>query len=339
MSRVVLYRFRPYLMPLLVLGVTWVVMAWISSTFRGEGSVYAVLENLPLLGLIALAIAVTMIAGELDLSVGSMAAMAGVLAVKAADHGLVPCVAWAVAVCVVVGAIQGFLIAKTAINSLVFTIGTLILLRGVTYMLSGGPNGQAPVTLEDFGVSDALLARHWVFSVSSITALVVFALVGVFLAFARAGREIYAIGGARAEAAAAGVSTTWSLTIVFAISAGCAALAGSLASLRGGSAAPENYADLLLTGVAAAALGGVSLWGGRGTVINVLIGVFILGVVTAALAARGAEGSTVQLITGALLLGVIGLEFVESRLAGRNRGRPRHPDRAPPGPAPAPEVT
>jgi ribose/xylose/arabinose/galactoside ABC-type transport system permease subunit len=326
-------------MPLLVLAVTWFVMAWTSPSFRGEGSVYAVLENLPLLGLIALAIAVTMIAGELDLSVGSMAAMAGVLAVEAAPHGLVACVAWAVAICVVVGAVQGYVIAKTGINSLVFTIGSLILLRGVTYLLSGGPNGQAPVTLEDFGVSDSLLSRHWVFSVSSITALIVFGVIGVFLTITRYGREIYAIGGARAEAVAAGVSTTRSMTIVFAISGGCAALAGSLASLRGGSAAPENYADLLLTGVAAAALGGISLWGGRGTVINVLIGVFTLGVVTAALAARGAQGSTVQLITGALLLGVIGLEFMESRIAGRIHPWRRRGRSGPTASGPAPETT
>jgi ribose/xylose/arabinose/galactoside ABC-type transport system permease subunit len=335
---VVAYRVRPYLMPLLVLVVTWVAMAWISPSFRGEGSVYAVLENLPLLGLIALAISVTMIAGELDLSVGSMAAMAGVLGVEAAGHGLVQCISWAVAICVVVGAVQGLIIAWTGINSLVFTIGTLILLRGVTYLLSGGPNGQAPVTLEDFSVSDALLAKHWIFSVSSIVALVVFAVIGLFLALTRAGREIYAIGGARPEAVAAGVSTTRSMTIVFGVSGGCAALAGSLASLRGGSAAPENYGDLLLTGVAAAALGGVSLWGGRGTVFNVLIGVFVLGVVTAGLAARGAEGSTVQLITGALLLGVIALEFLDARIAGRLQAR-SHSGPGTASPAPASETT
>ena len=331
MRGVIGFRVRPYVMPLLVLVVTWIAIAWSSPSFRGEGSVYAVLENLPLLGLIALAIAVTMIAGELDLSVGSMAAMSGVLAVEAAGHGLVASVMWAVAICTLVGAVQGLVIAKTGINSLVFTIGTLILIRGAAYLLSGGPNGQAPVTLDDFGVSDSLLAQHWVFSVSSIVALVMFGVVGLFLAFARAGREIYAIGGSRPEAVAAGVSTTRSLTVVFAVSAGCAGLAGALASLRGGSAAPENYGDLLLTGVAAAALGGVSLWGGRGTVLNVLIGVFVIGVVTAGLAARGSEGSTVQLITGALLLGVIALEFLEGRIA--RRIGPRLDSR--PGPPPA----
>lgn len=335
MANAALLRLRPYVVPLAVLAVTWGIMGWTTPEFRGEGSVYSVLEGLTLLGLVALGIGVTMIAGELDLSVGSMAAMAGVIAVEASGWGLIPCVLYATAICTAVGAVQGGVIARTGINSLVFTIGTLILLRGITYMLSGGPNGQAPVSLEDFSVSDALLGRHWVFSVSSIVALAVFAVVGLFLAFTRYGREIYAIGGARAEALAAGVSKTRSMIIVFALSAFCASLAGSLASLRGGSAAPENYADLLLAGVAGAALGGISLYGGRGTVVNVLIGVLVLSVVTAGLGIRGAEGSTVQLVTGALLLGVIALEFAESWLAGGAWARVRKWRGPPSEPAPA----
>jgi ribose/xylose/arabinose/galactoside ABC-type transport system permease subunit len=311
-------RIRPYLMPFVVLAVTWLVMAISTREFRGEGSAFAVLEGFTLLGLVALGVGATMIAGELDLSVGSIAAMGGIIAVRATEWGLglAPSVLVALGVCLAVGALQGFFISLLNINSLVFTVGTLILFRGVTYLLSGGPNGQAPRTLEDFSLSDALLERHWVFSVSSIVALGVFALVGLFLGYTRYGREIYAIGGARPEALAAGLRTRRPLTIAFAISGGCAGLAGALASIRGGAAAPESYEELLLAGVAGAALGGVSLWGGRGTVLNVVIGVLVLSVVQASLAVRGAQGSTVQLITGALLLGVIALEFVEQRAAG-----------------------
>jgi ribose/xylose/arabinose/galactoside ABC-type transport system permease subunit len=311
-------RIRPYLMPFVVLSATWLVMAISTTEFRGEGSAFAVLEGFTLLGLVALGVGATMIAGELDLSVGSIAAMGGIIAVRATEWGLglAPSILVALGVCLTVGALQGFFISLLNINSLVFTVGTLILFRGVTYLLSGGPNGQAPRTLEDFSLSDALLARHWVFSVSSIVALCVFAVVGLFLAYTRYGREIYAIGGARPEALAAGLRTRRPLTIAFAVSGGCAGLAGALASIRGGAAAPESYEELLLAGVAGAALGGVSLWGGRGTVLNVVIGVLVLSVVQASLAVRGAQGSTVQLITGALLLGVIALEFVEQRAAG-----------------------
>jgi len=332
MRAVLTLRLRQYLLPGLLLAATWIVIAAITPDFRGEGSVYSVLEGFPLLGLVALGVAVTMIGGELDLSVGSMAALAGVVAVKTSSGGLVPAVLAAVAVGAAIGALQGGMIARLGINSLVFTIGTLILLRGATYMLSGGPNGQAPVTLGDLSVSDALLNRYWIFSVSSLVALGVFAVIGVFLAFTRYGREIYAIGGARTEAVAAGVRGMRALTVSFAISGGCASLAGALASLRGGSAAPENYADVLLTGVAGAALGGISLYGGRGTVMNVVLGVGVLSVVTAGLAIHGAETSMVQLVTGALLLGSIALEFVASRVTGdvrTRRGPPRILRRSP----------
>ena len=185
---------------------------------------------------------------------------------------------------------------------------------------------NAPIMLENFEITDPLLVRFGIFSWSSIVALVVFVLAGLFLTYTRWGREIYAIGGARNEAIAAGVPRVRPLAIAFAISAFCASLAGALAAMRGGSAAPQNYEDLLLSGAAAALLGGISLYGGRGTVINVALGVAVLSVVGAGLAARGSSASLVQLVTGALLLTVITIEFLAGRLdARRHRLRPRRP--------------
>ena len=183
--------------------------------------------------------------------------------------------------------------------------------------------------LENFEITDPLLLRFGVFSWSSIVAIIVFVLAGFFLTYTRWGREIFAIGGARNEAIAAGVPRVRPLAIAFAISAFCASLAGALAAMRGGSAAPQNYEDLLLSGCAAALLGGISLYGGRGTVLNVALGVAILSVVGAGLAARGSSASLVQLVTGALLLTVITIEFLAGRLTlgntvfGRAIPRPR----------------
>jgi len=90
-------------MPLLVLLVTWLVISVISPNFRGVSGVYSAFEGLALMGLIALGLAVTIIGGELDLSVGSMAALAGVLAVKTASLGLVQAILIAVAVGILFG--------------------------------------------------------------------------------------------------------------------------------------------------------------------------------------------------------------------------------------------
>lgn len=319
-----LLRLRAYALPVAVLIGVWIYISSTTDTFRGEASLFSVLEGFPLMGLVALGLAVTIIAGELDLSVGSMAAVAGAVAVRMADAGLVGAIVIAVAIGTLLGAIQGGFIAKLGINSLVFTIGTLILLRGVAWLLCG----NAPLPIEDVTVTDPLLERYWIFSPSSITALILFVVLGLFLAYTRYGREIYAVGGARAEAAAAGVSRTRPLVVAFALSGGLASLAGALATMRGGTAAPENYADLLLAGAAAALLGGVSLYGGRGTVLHVGLGVAILTAVTAGLAARGEPASTVQLVTGVLLLLVIAVEFTAGRIG-------RHASLAPPGTRPA----
>ncbi len=310
MMRAVANAMRPYALPLLILILTWIVIAAITPSFRGTGSIYAVLEGFPLVGLVALGLSITIVAGELDLSVGSMAALAAVVAVLTSPLGLIGCLAVATLTGVVLGALQGTLIGWFRINSLVFTIGTLILLRGLTYIFSG----HAPIIIQNIEITDPLLARYWVFSFSSITTLAVFLLAALFLTFTRWGREIYAIGGARNEAIAAGVPRVRPLTISFACSAGCASLAGALAATRGGSAAPQNYEDLLLSAAAAALLGGISLYGGRGTVLNVILGVAVLSVVGAGLAARGSAASLVQLVTGALLLTIIAFEFATGRL-------------------------
>jgi ribose/xylose/arabinose/galactoside ABC-type transport system permease subunit len=313
-------RLKPYLLPVAVLIITWLVIAVLTPSFRGQASVFSVLQGFPLVGLVALGVAVTIIAGEFDLSVGSMAALAAVIAVRLSFTGLIAAVLLATAAGAAIGALQGMLIGRLRINSLVFTIGTLILLRGLTYMGSD----SAPIMIQNFEITDPLLLRFGIFSWSSIVALAVFVLAGFFLTYTRWGREIFAIGGARNEAIAAGVPRVRPLAIAFAISAGCASLAGALAAMRGGSAAPQNYEDVLLSGAAAALLGGISLYGGRGTVLNVALGVAILSVVGTGLAARGSSASLVQLVTGALLLTVITIEFLAGRLTLRNTvfGRP-----------------
>src|SRR5262249_30228554 len=169
--------------------------------------------------------------------------------------------------------------------------------------------------IDEIEITDPLLDRYWVFSISSIVTLIIFALAGFFLTYTRWGREIFAIGGARNEALPAGGPRVRPLGIAFAFPARCASLAGALAAARGGSAAPQNYEDLLLSGCAAALLGGISLYGGRGSVLNVVLGVAVLSVVGAGLAARGSSASLVQLVTGALLLTMIAVDVIAGRLA------------------------
>lgn len=287
----------------------------VSSTFRSASSVFAVLEGFAFLGLVALGISFTMIAGEFDLSVGSMAALAGVVAIQTSFLGLVPAILIATAAGVGLGALQGFLIYRLRINSFIFTIGTLILLRGLAYVLSG----DKPVVLTDFTLSDPMLVRWLFLSPSSVVAIALFVVAGLFLAYTRPGRELYAIGGARSEAVMSGVSLKKNLTSAFGISGGLAALAGAMACMRGGSATPEGFYELLLMAAAAALIGGISLYGGRGTIVNVILGVGIASVLAAGMAALAAPSYLRDFLLGLLLLVMMSVDFLMDRFTARRR--------------------
>lgn len=310
-----------------ILAVEWILMSLWVSQFRGESAFFAVFEYLPLLGMIALGLAVTLISGEFDLSVGSMAAVGGVIAVRSFDAGMPIALLAGVAVGAAIGACQGWAITKTGINSLAFTIGSLVLLRGLAYVLAG----NSPLQIQNLSGTDIFLERWWVFSFDSLVAIGAFVIVGAFLAWSRWGRELYAIGGGRAEAKAMGIAHHRSVVIAFMVSGMCAALGGSLATMKGGTADPASYESVLLSAVAAVLLGGVSLYGGRGTVVNVLIGVAMLGVLSAGLNIRGELPAVTEIVTGTVLLVVIALFSAGAALSNwRKRfGQPSEPEVVP----------
>lgn len=290
-----------------ILLVIFITFSFGQPNFASFDNIYAIMEGFALIGLVAAGVAATMLVGELDLSIGSMAAVAGIIAVQSTGLGLVPAVLIAVGVAAVYGLAQGIIIAKTGINSLVFTIATLILLRGVAFMLT--PEAVL-MPLDRIGMSDFLTERLWIFSPFSILTIVIVTAIGLFLAFSRWGREMMAFGGARNEARAAGVNTSRPIIIAFVLSASLAGLAGSLASIKSAAAAPFSFEGMLLTGVTAALVGGVSLYGGKGTMFGVVIGVLILRTLTAGIASRGAAIYVEALATGLVLLIVLIVEFL-----------------------------
>ena len=139
--------------------------------------------------------------------------------------------------------------------------------------------------------------------------LTTFLIVGAFLGYTRAGRELYAVGAAREESRAAGVPQIRPVVTAFALSGGLAAAAGALASLRSGSAGPRAYDALLFSAVTAVLIGGVSLYGGRGRVVGIFAGVATLQFLLAALALKSAPFWAADLATGVVLLAFLIIEL------------------------------
>ena len=308
------------------------VFAIADRRFATPNNVFTIFEGFAWLGLAALAVGLTIIAGELDLSVGSVAAVAGIIAVSIVeDIGLVGAVVVAALLGMAYGAVQGYLIHRLRIHSLVFTLGTLIGLRGLAFMISG----ENTVVMKNLDIADVVRNQLWIFSPFSIVTILVFTLVGLFLVYTRYGREIFAIGGGRQEAAAAGVPLVRPLVLAFALSGSMAALAGALTSIKSGSAGPAAFEQLLLPAATAALIGGVSLLGGKGSVIGIAIGTLTLRFITSGLSLGGAPFYVLTLATGAVLIVVVVLELVVERpvvRAALRRRRARRRARAGPQP-------
>jgi ribose transport system permease protein len=302
--------FTRYALQLVVLVLVIVSMYVLYPAFRVESSI----ERLIPLGVIAAGLAVTMIAGEFDLSIASMAALAGAITVVLSDHGLILSLLIAIAACTLLGMVQGFVIATLGINSLVFTIGTLVLIRGLTWLVCDG----LAISIDDFTASDPFYSRLLGLSPGSITALCILIGLGIFLSRTRWGRELYALGSARQEAIAAGVRYRRGMVVAFGISAGCGAVGGGLTSALSGSAAPSALESMLVLGIAAALVGGVSIAGGRGTMVNVFLGFAIISVLSAGLAGMGSKAFVSQFFTGVFLLAIVLAEYLITRL--RERG-------------------
>jgi ribose transport system permease protein len=265
-----------------------------------------------------LAVGITIIAGEFDLSVGSAAAVAGILAMMLiGDLGLIPTILVVALIGMAFGLVQGMLVYRLRIASLVFTLGSLIGLRGLAFMISG----ENTVVMPDLELAKTVKQQLWIFSPFSLTTLGIFLLVGLFLRYHRYGREIFAIGGGRNEAIAAGVPLARPLIIAFGLSGTIAAITGALLSVKSGSAAPTGFETLLLPAVTAALIGGVSLFGGKGSALGIVTGTLTIRFLVSGLSLRGAPYYVERLAVGVLLIIVVVLELVLDRPELRARLR------------------
>ena len=284
----------------------YVVFATMLPSYHTLRGAAALMDSAVLIGLTALGIGITMIAGEFDLSVGSLAAVIGVFTINliVAGMNVAPAIAIGVLAAAVFGALQGFVIALTGINSLVFTIGTLIGLRGFALIISN--ENSVTVPIPRLGETDFLAERFvGLLSPLSILMFVVFLVAHLFLRYTIWGREIFAIGGGRAEARAAGVSIVRPMVISFALSATLAGLAGAVSSVRLASATPLGFDTLLLSAVTACLIGGIALEGGKGTVLGILVGLFTMRFLVGGVASLGAPYWLQSLAIGALLIFVL----------------------------------
>jgi ribose/xylose/arabinose/galactoside ABC-type transport system permease subunit len=284
--------------------------------------VYNALQGFAQLGLLALAIGLTMIAGEFDLSVVGTYALGGMLAVQLGAKSPVLGVLAALGAGAAVGLVQGALIARLRIASMPVTLATYIALLGLTYAMSGGLSKSYPNSAATLWVDQSL---GGVFSPRSLLTLTAFLIAAAVLGFTKLGRELRAIGSDRRASRVAGVRVDRRLIAVFTISGVLAALGGALLSYSYASANPDPGLQPLILAAVAALLGGVSLAGGRGAPLGVLAGALSVAVLAQIVAVTALPDFTTQLLYAALLAVIVAIESPGLR-ASLDRLRARHAD-------------
>jgi ribose transport system permease protein len=291
----------PYAILALMVAALALVPVLTEYTVR-TANVYDIFQNFASYGLVALALGITIIAGEFDLSVSSMYLLGGMVAVLTGDGSPTVGILVALGTAVIVGVAQGGLIAGFRLNSMPVTLGGYLVVLGTTYILGHGKS----VIYEDYNVGlrlDKPILQN--FSIRSLIAIGIFAVTIVALRYLRVGRDIRAIGGDRRAARVAGVSVDRLLVGVFVMSALGAALAGALLSYSLATASPTNIGvDVLTFSATAALLGGVRLSGGKGGAIGIAAGVLSLSVLQEILAILRSPDYVSSLITGGLLVAV-----------------------------------
>jgi ribose transport system permease protein len=296
---------------LMVLLLLVLLMSIFAPNFNRVDNLLNIARSISVNAILAAGLTFVILTGGIDLSVGSIVAVSGVVSVLAAMAG-VPAPAailMGMAVGGACGFINGVLTAYLALAPFIVTLGTMTFLRGLAYTITNGqPIVSSDLNFKDFG-NGYLLGMP----VPVITMIVVFIVAWFVLERTRYGRHVYAVGGNAQAARLAGVQVNRILLSVYVVAGICAGLAGVIFAARVISAQPTAGTGYELDAIAAVVLGGTSLVGGRGRIVGTLIGAVILGVLTTGLILLNVQFFTQLLIKGVVIILAVAIDSLKQR--------------------------
>lgn len=305
-------RSAPELAALLIVLVALIVFFWLKSPyFMTSDNIVNVLTAIAVTGIIAIPGTMLLVAGQVDLSVGSGAAFCGVMmATIAQSHAIIVGVLVAVGVGVLIGLLNGVLVTVFRVNALIATLGMLAVLRGLTEVRANG----GTVTLANFsGLGTARPFLSIPIPVLLLIAIVVIAV--LVMRYTVFGRSLYAAGSNPVAARLVGVRGSKMIVFAFVASGLGVALSGLILDSQLSAASPNAATGLELTVVTAIVLGGASLSGGRGTIQGTVVGLLIIGVLNNGLTLLNVNSFYQQVASGALLIAAVSFDQLRLRLA------------------------
>lgn len=297
--------------------ISIIAFSLLSERFFTPITLLSIIPRVTTIGLLVIGQSFAMLTGHFDLSAESvvgLCAFVGALLIATPELGgwgtmlpAAPVIVIVLAMGLVIGVVNGFMVTKLRINSLVYTIAMLILLRGILYVISSSTSASqlgdtfgwlGGGTLFTFMVDGKPIG----FQVSLIFMVLAFAVAFLITRYTQFGRNMYAVGSNREAAESSGIRSERVVFFVYVISGLCSALAGWLIAGRMDSATMGLGAGWIFPIQAAVIIGGISLAGGRGNLIGAMGGVLLWGILETGLFIIMASPWTVDAIRGGLLL-------------------------------------
>jgi len=296
-----------------------VILAIANPYFLKTKNLINVLRQVSINGLLSIGMTFVVLTGGIDLSVGSVLAFSGVVGasfVSTTFGGRTEAapvwvaVAAGIGVCVVLGSVTGFFVAKLKVPAFVATLGMLSMARGFTFIFTDGM--PIPNISEKFLV----IGQGVLFGGVPFPVIIfggVFILAWITLYKTRFGRYVYAVGGNEKSAKVSGVNTRLVIFSVYVISAVLSALGGLILTARTTAGLPQAGTSYELDAMAAVVIGGTSLSGGQGDLVGTLFGALIIGVMNNGLDLLGVSSYYQQVIKGAIIIGAVLLDSIRKK--------------------------
>ena len=293
-----------------------VVFTVLNKNFLNYSNFLTVLQQMVLNGILAVGMMFTIITGGIDLSVGCTYAITGIVVASCTvNYGMNPFLAILVGILIgaVLGAFNGFLINQLKLQPFIATLGTMSLYRGIAYVVTGGvPVTNVPTSYRD--IFNGIVfggVRNYI-----IVMVVVFVIAHILLSKMRSGDYLYAVGGNEEAAKLSGVNVIKTKYIAYIFCGICAAIAGMIMLASLGSAEATAGQAYETNAIAAAAIGGTRMAGGKGTALGTFIGALMLAVLNVGMVVINVDSFWQFVVTGIIIIVASYFEFIQQDIKG-----------------------
>ncbi|MGR9465036.1 L-arabinose ABC transporter permease AraH [Rhizobium leguminosarum] len=298
-----------------IFAAAFVIVSLFVPNFLTERNMLGLLQSVVTIGIVACTMMFCLASRDFDLSVGSIVAFSGMIAVMVSNAtGFIPVGLLAALLCgAVVGLVNGIVIARFRVNALITTLATMQIVRGLALIASDG----RAVGINDPDFYQLALSRFLTVPTPIWIMLILFILFGFVLNRTVFGKNTLAIGGNPEASRLAGVNVVNMRIWIFALQGLVCGIAGILLASRITSGQPNAATGLELSVISACVLGGVSLAGGRAAMSGVIVGVLIMGIAENVMNLLNIQAFYQYVVRGLILLIAVLLDNLRSSAAGR----------------------